>query len=112
MTNPRYKLGATTDYKLYRDLSDSNKTKLTINVSNGKKKVMKIKMRKATKRFIELSNKYECLDELVEFPEIGNDILVRFISEKEYKYSIVIINYVSDINSTSQTTAALGMILF
>jgi len=29
MTNPRYKLGATTDYMLYRDLSDSNKTKLT-----------------------------------------------------------------------------------
>ena len=44
-----------------------NKAKLTIFVSNGKKKVMKIKMKKATKRFIELTNKYECLDELVEF---------------------------------------------
>ncbi len=42
-----------------------NKEKLYIYVSNGKKQIMKFSMKKATKKFIDVTNKYNCLDEVV-----------------------------------------------
>ena len=51
----------------YGKMLKRSKDKLIIFVSNGKKKVAKIKMKKATKQFIEITNKYECLDEFIQF---------------------------------------------
>jgi len=51
----------------YGKMFKRNKHKLTIFVSNGKKKIMKIHMKKAYKKFIDLTNKYECLDEFVQY---------------------------------------------
>lgn len=63
----RYKedeLPGVTNYS-YSKLFKRNKDQIMIFVSNGKKKVMKIHMKKAHKKFIELVNQYECLDEFV-----------------------------------------------
>ena len=42
-----------------------NRKKLIIFVSNGRKKIKRIQMKKAFKNFVELTNKYDCLDEFV-----------------------------------------------
>jgi hypothetical protein len=44
----------------------SNK-KITIFVSNGKKKISTIRMKKASKQFMDLANKYNCLNELIQY---------------------------------------------
>lgn len=66
-----------------------NRQKLVIFVSNGQKKIKKIHMKKAFKDFVELTNKYECLDELILYlHNLPNAILNHqdydiFVGEKE-----------------------------
>ena len=51
----------------YGKLLKRNKQNIIIFISNGKKKIKKIYMKKAFKQFVELVNEYECLDEFVLF---------------------------------------------
>lgn len=44
-----------------------NKKKLVIFVTNGQRKMIKIGLGKSIKEFIYLTNKFECLDELIKF---------------------------------------------
>lgn len=44
-----------------------NRKKIVIFVSNGRKKIKKIYMKKSWKKFVELTNKYDCLDELIQY---------------------------------------------
>lgn len=44
-----------------------NKKKLTIYVTNGHRKVIKLRLGKTLKEFVNLTNKFECLDEFIQF---------------------------------------------
>jgi len=45
----------------------NSKKKLIIFITNGQKKMLKIRAGKTTKDFINLTNKFECLDQLIQF---------------------------------------------
>ena len=52
---------------VYSKYKKKNKRHLTIFVTNGKRKMIKIKLGKTVKEFIQLANKFDCLDELIRF---------------------------------------------
>lgn len=58
-----------------------NKKKLIIYVTNGYRKMIKIRMGKTLKEFINLTNKFECLDEFIKFL---HDLPEAILSHKEY----------------------------
>ena len=65
----------------YSKMFKRNKNKIIIFVSDGRKKVMKIHMKKARKSFITLTNKYECLDEFIVFL---HNLPEAIIAQQEY----------------------------
>jgi phage terminase large subunit-like protein len=62
-----------------------NRQKLLIYVSNGQKKITRFKMKKAAKQFIDITNKYQCLDDLVEYL---HNLPKAILSHKEYEIQI------------------------
>lgn len=70
---------------VYSKRKKKNKRHLTIFVTNGKRKMIKIKLGKTVKEFIQLTNSFECLDELIRFLHNLPDAIL-----KHQKYDIYI----------------------
>lgn len=66
----------------------NNKKKLVVFVSNGQRKMIKLRIGKTVKEFIHLTNKFECLDEFIRFLHDLPDAIL-----KQKKHDIYIPEY-------------------
>ena len=74
----------------YGKLLKRNKENLCIYVSNGKKKIQKIYLKKSLKQFIDLMDTYECLDEFIQYL---HNLPEAILNREDYDDSKIIIRY-------------------
>lgn len=66
---------------MYAKRKKKNKKKLVVFVTNGQRKMIKIGLGKTVKEFIQVSNKFDCLDELIRFL---HDLPNAILKQKDY----------------------------